>query len=231
MEKNNRLDENAKDEWMKLVKKAKKKQKGLPALTKINTNAGNVEHNVAMFNKINSPIDGPSNNPISGPFGGDVTTSTAEGAAMGESLHEDITMNNEKIELNYKDIPVEVTVGGSRSGYFDRNFGNWLPDDGREETIYIDWTYKITKNDAIEVLQDSKEVEKDLMVDGMTDEEFVQKIIDNLDDLVEKYEDELLDYYLEAATEHAQENYLNESVKADNKKLDDSFDMSLRTLL
>ena len=33
------LDENAKEDWLKLVKKHKKKQKGLPALSRINKKA------------------------------------------------------------------------------------------------------------------------------------------------------------------------------------------------
>lgn len=39
----------------------------------INYNVGNMEHNINMFNKANSPAEGPCNNPISGPFGGDVS--------------------------------------------------------------------------------------------------------------------------------------------------------------
>lgn len=58
---------------------AKKKKKN-GAL--VNPDAGNVEHNIAMFNKMNSPVDGPCNNPVSGPFGGDVST----GAGMGEDF-------------------------------------------------------------------------------------------------------------------------------------------------
>lgn len=76
------IQEDAKSDWMSLVNKHKKKKKGLPALSKLNTNAGNVEHNVTMFNKMTGPVDGPSNNPISGPFGGDVSVSSS----MGESL-------------------------------------------------------------------------------------------------------------------------------------------------
>ena len=75
---------NESNELEKRAKAHKKKQKGISALSKLNPDAGNVEHNVKMFNKVNSPIDGPSNNPISGPFGGDV----GGGEAMGESIDE-----------------------------------------------------------------------------------------------------------------------------------------------
>lgn len=57
----------------------KKKKKPFDS---INTNAGNVEHNIAMFNKMNSPVEGPCTNPVSGPFGGDV----GGGEAMGEAV-------------------------------------------------------------------------------------------------------------------------------------------------
>lgn len=236
MEKSNSLDENAKDEWMKLVKEVKKKQKGLPALTKIKTNAGNVEHNVAMFNKINSPIEGPSNNPISGPFGGDIS---CDSSAMGESITthenlvlEEVVMDNEVFELHYEDLPVEGSSGGSRYGYFDRNFGNWLPKDRKEETHLINWTYKVTTNDIIEVLQDLPEVQQELDIENISEEEFNKKLIDNLEHLAEKYEDKLLEYFEEYAIEDARKHAdFNESLKTGKAVLDDSFDLSLRTLL
>ena len=76
---------NAKDAWLKQVKYHKKRLKGLPRVG-FNPNAGNVEHNIKMFNKMNSVGD-LSNNPISGPFGGDVSAPAGDGAAtsMGES--------------------------------------------------------------------------------------------------------------------------------------------------
>lgn len=67
---------------------AKKKKKN-GAL--VNPDAGNVEHNVAMFNKMNSPVDGPSHNPVSGPFGGDVGgESMAEGLNEGNNVSSDL---------------------------------------------------------------------------------------------------------------------------------------------
>lgn len=84
------------NELEKRAKQHKKRQKGLP-LTYLNTNAGNPEVNAAIFNKMNSSIEGPSNNPISGPFGGDVSAPTAsggEGGGMGESLNRNIDHDN-----------------------------------------------------------------------------------------------------------------------------------------
>lgn len=79
---------NAKDAWLKQVKYNRKKKKGLPYVG-FNPNAGNVEHNIKMFNHMND-IGDLSNNPISGPFGGDVSAPAGDGAgmSMGESLNE-----------------------------------------------------------------------------------------------------------------------------------------------
>lgn len=65
-----------------LSKKVDESRKKKKPFDSINTNAGNVEHNIAMFNKMNSPIEGPCTNPVSGPFGGDV----GGGEAMGEAV-------------------------------------------------------------------------------------------------------------------------------------------------
>ena len=56
---------------------AKKKKKPFDS---INTNAGNVEHNIAMFNKATSPTEAPCTNPVSGP--------------MGEALEDDDILRN-----------------------------------------------------------------------------------------------------------------------------------------
>ena len=114
----------------------KKRQRGL-ALTYLNTDAGNVEHNVAMFNKMNSPIDAPINNPISGPFGGDVSAPAGEGAAMGEGLEK--SEINPMIELEYENISVTV-YGEQRDA-----------DDWDEWEVQTDWSYKVDR-DEIEVL-------------------------------------------------------------------------------
>ena len=83
-----KLDEtiNAKDAWLKQVKHHRRRLKGLPRIG-FNPNAGNVEHNISMMNKILGSGEMLSNNPISGPFGGDVSA-PAGGASMGESLNE-----------------------------------------------------------------------------------------------------------------------------------------------
>ena len=48
------MSKDAKTAWLDQVKQHKRKQKGLPALSSINTDAGNVEHNIEVFNNISS---------------------------------------------------------------------------------------------------------------------------------------------------------------------------------
>ena len=95
--------QNSMNELKKRAKMHKKKQKGWPALMRINYNAGNVELNNSIFNHISNVSD-LSNNPISGPFGGDVSAP----AAMGESLD----LNN----VENSDITYNID---SSLGYFD----------------------------------------------------------------------------------------------------------------
>lgn len=69
---------------MKVLKEDIKKKNKKSALPFINKNAGNVEYNISMFNKMSSPIEGPSTNPISGSSG-----ENAGGEGMGESIIND----------------------------------------------------------------------------------------------------------------------------------------------
>lgn len=50
----------------------------------IKPDCGNVEYNTSMFNKMNSPTEGPSTNPVSGPFESDIG-----GEGIGESFIND----------------------------------------------------------------------------------------------------------------------------------------------
>lgn len=65
------------NELEKRARAHKKRLKGLNGT--LNPDAGNVEHNINMFNHMNSPTGGPSNNPVSGPFGGDVSAPSVGG--------------------------------------------------------------------------------------------------------------------------------------------------------
>ena len=64
-----------KNELKDRAKKHAKKQRGI---TTLNPDAGNVEYNIGMFNKMGGAVEGPSNNPVSGPFGGDVSSGCCE---------------------------------------------------------------------------------------------------------------------------------------------------------
>ena len=64
-----------KNELKDRAKKHAKKQRGI---TTLNPDAGNVEYNIGMFNKMSGAVEGPSNNPVSGPFGGDVSSGCCE---------------------------------------------------------------------------------------------------------------------------------------------------------
>lgn len=108
---------------------------------------------------------------------------------VNESMENNNFNGSDSVELEYTDLPIIVYEGGSPSGRFDTNFGNWLPDEGEERELEVDYTYTITKNDALEVIQDeilespSEEIEK------MTDEEFNKYLEDNFDELFDKYEE------------------------------------------
>ena len=82
---------------------AKKKKKPYDS---INTDAGNVEHNVAMFNKMNSPTESPCTNPVSGPMGGDVgcceaLKSKREKHFQYWMINDTVHVNNDKMSTRY----------------------------------------------------------------------------------------------------------------------------------
>lgn len=78
-----------------------KKKKKLP-YTSLNPDAGNVEHNIEMFNKMNNPSGTLSNNPISGPMGGDVCLENLE------LVTEDLSDSDRKrvLDLFNKLVPI-----------------------------------------------------------------------------------------------------------------------------
>ena len=226
------LEEDVKDDWLNIVKKHKKRQKGLPALSRLNTNAGNVEKNIELFNAMQ-----PNDNITVDAANGNV--STGDCCAMGESLEENFM---EPIILHYEDLPVTITTRrGNPSGRYDASFGNYVPDDPEQHEGKVDWNYEVDVDSMVEFLQDLDEVEQEIDPDKLlTGEEYQQKIEDNLDELVEKHMKLIMDHYRIRAIEDADENYdseddmyerepYEESVKSAD--LDDKFDMSMRTLL
>lgn len=141
---------------------------------------------------------------------------------------EAIEMNNSKlnesvdlrdVELYYSDLPITVYTGGSSSGYFDVGFGNWLPDDGDEKEIEVDYTYEADASAVEECLADwYYEEHPDQEPD--TDDEVWKFIEEHFDELVDRYMDKLLDHFEEDAAEEAQErdwsDYLYEEYHKEN---------------
>lgn len=173
-----------------LFEARKKKKNG----AHVNPDAGNVEHNIEMFNKMNSPVDGPSNNPISGPFGGDV---------CAESLNE-AAPKKETIELEYKNL--EFTQYGPQ-----RDVDDW-----DEWDRCMDWTYEVDKDDLYTFIFESCIDETDFP-EAFEDEfdpnnpehwaRFESWLDDNFDAIYTKYEEKILENWEEDAAEEAAEEY------------------------
>lgn len=231
------IQEDAKSDWMSLVNKHKKKQKGLPALSTLNTDAGNVEHNIEMFNMM-QPNSIPSVDSSNG------NTVSSEGCC--ESYHLQESHDQDVVVLDYENIPVEVvTRRGNSSGYYSSSFGNWLPDEDDTTEMLVDWAYEVDKQDIIEYLQDRDEIFVTLDIDPDVDDDSLNNaIIENFDSLLEKFEADIKEYFYDSAVSDAQENYEYErdypdyepyddsySSTKDSMEFDDKFDMSMRTLL
>ena len=80
------MNENAKNDWLDLVKRHRKRQKGLPALSSLKTNAGNVELGLHMFNTLSSPDGGVSVDPVNGNVSAAGEGACTECGGMGESF-------------------------------------------------------------------------------------------------------------------------------------------------
>ena len=244
----NDMNENAKVDWMKIVKKHKKRQKGLPALSTLNTNAGNVEKNIELFNMMQ-----PSSMPTADAVNGNISSVSSEGG-MGESLsteHDVKTIDQENISLaeskrnntsegspsdeitlHYTDFDVEVPVDNTYRGYGE---------EPEYKEVRIEWDYHPDVDVVIEELMHIPEVQEEYK--DLSDEEYYNTIVNNLDTLVSKYYAKLHNMFYDEAFEDAIDNYVQPEKQSyydayddyvDNKmtrKLDDDFDMSMRTLL
>ena len=82
---NNLLNEN---ELKKRAKYHKKMQKGLSAFCFLNPDAGNVEHNIEMFNQMTSPVE----------------ASNADSTAVVENLDDDLDIKISRYELDIPDL-------------------------------------------------------------------------------------------------------------------------------
>lgn len=149
----------------------------------VKPDCGNVEHNQAIFNNMNSATEGPCVNPC-GP--------------MSENLFcEEINMrNDEKITLDYPKLQF-LYQGPMRD-----------VDDWDEYDVTMDWSIDVDKEDIITCLYE--DCITDEVVPNwyeMTTEEGVKYVEDHFDELFERYHDEILNYFEEDAVEDAEKNY------------------------
>lgn len=241
-----RSNDDAKTAWLNIVKKHRAKQKGLSPFCSleedtsanyslkeakrkkktyhVNTDAGNVEHNINMFNMMNDVPSDIDINPMNG---------SVEVGGMSESFLDNIPVSD-KIVLSYQRLPVDVLVSqGNPTGYYDTTIGGWLPDYDEYDTIEIQYDYLVPEEDVIDFILNTDSIMKDFA--HLTDEEFTQYVNNNIDDLVIKYNEDILDEFEEKASKQAakeyaqQDNYYYESVQ--KSELDDKFDMSTRSIL
>ena len=97
--------EDAKSDWLRLVKKHKRKQKGLHALSTLNPNAGNVEKSIELFNDMQPQ--------------GSITVDAANGNVSSEASVCEALNKDTSIVLSYENIPIEVPERNSKSyGYY-----------------------------------------------------------------------------------------------------------------
>lgn len=151
---------------------------------------------------------------------------------VNESMENKNYMSSDEINLEYTDLPIVVYEGGSSTGRFDADYGNWLPDEGVEKKIEVDYTYTITKTEAFEVIRDLI-VENPLEeTKDMTEEQLDTYIEDNFNDLFDKFEDQIKDHFADAAAEEAQDrDYLYESAPTKDyfdRKYEEVEDVELR---
>lgn len=97
---------------------------------------------------------------------------------------------DEKEELEYTDIPMEVWASNSY----------WHEPDDATKTVYIDWTYKVSRGDIIEYVLDDVFPEE---IFELPENEYDDWVEAHYDEYFEKYYDKIIDHYEDAAKEDA----------------------------
>ena len=164
------------------AQKHKRKRKGLTGT--LNPDAGNVEHNVAMFNHMSTPTGGPSTNPC-GP--------------MAEELHENVA---DTIELHYDELPVEICVkpAAALSYHFDYD-----RDEAEYATETVSYDHEVRRDDVITfIIENMNPDDYDGDWDNDSTEMIEKFVLDNFDPLFVKYQDAILDHYREDAIKRAE---------------------------
>lgn len=239
------------NELEKRAKKHKKKLRGLGGT--LNPNAGNVEHNINMFNHMNSPAGGPSNNPVSGPFGGDVSAPSVGGCC--EALED--TSGKRKFRLYYWDPNGEGTDTLNSpeefKNYYDANESYedvWATDEDDAYEKFMASTgekYEVTgieefilNNQMRKSLGESAETKYYMAKYRGAFSDTLHKVYFSCDGDIEDAEkllDELIsEPYTDARVlgsvdkKSAERDGFTCIGDCDNKSLDDDFNMSARTL-
>ena len=230
----------------------RKRLKGLNGT--LNPNAGNVEHNIKMFNHINSPVEGPANNPISGPMGGNVD-GAATATACCEALED--TSGKRKFRLYYWDPNGEGTDALNSpeefKNYYDANESYedvWAMDEDDAYEKFMTSTgekYEVTgieefilNNPMIKSLGESAETKYYMAKYRGAFSDTLHKVYFSCDGDIEDAErllDELIsEPYTDARVlgsvdkKSAERDGFTCIGDCDNKSLDDDFNMSARTL-
>jgi hypothetical protein len=133
-----------------------------------------------------------------------------EEVASEEPLAEAVAFNpQDTIELHYDKIKVSIVTREIPATY-------WEPADYEEETVTDYFDYEVKIDDVATVLWENFLTDEDVAdvpggFDTLEDEDAWYKYLaEHFDDLVEKYNKELLDYYEESAKEAAQEKFQDE---------------------
>ena len=179
------------NELEKRAKQQRKYGKGLSPFCTLNPDAGNVEHNVAMFNTINSPIEGPSNNPVSGPHG------EAVSAGVAVSLLE----SAEFIELHYDNLEVTIVTRPAKAPSYHFEYDR---DEAQTVEEKIAHNYSVPKKDIVEFLMENITDEDLENIEDVNDKELEEFVEKNFDKLFDKYELQILDNFRDDAREDAE---------------------------
>lgn len=183
------------------AQKHKRKKKGLSGT--LNPDAGNVEHNVAMFNHMNTTTGGPSTNP-SGP--------------MAEELVTEATPTQETIELHYDELPIEICVKPAAAPSYHFEYDR---DEAEFKTDTTSFDLEVNKSDIVTFIIENMNPD-DYSGDWDNDgtDKIEQFVMDNFDSLFSKYESAILDSYRDEAIEKAesQQSCYNESLNEDGSE-------------
>ena len=138
---------------------------------------------------------------------------------------------DEEIELEYEDLPLTITEEESSTGYFDTEYGNWLPSRVKERDLEVDYTYKVSKKDVLEIISEIVFNDPDYLstIDSLTDEEFESYLEENFDNLFEKYQSQIKNHFRDRAIEDAYNSInFNDYLYDESLKSEDYFEKKFR---